>query len=291
MKIPQNVMKIKYNIYGGNYIHNSISDINDDSFSKNSYKDSLSISSPQILSKSLKQHESEKNVITKNNINNTKFKNYIPNFSTQNIKNKIFLINKISKLGRIKKNSNKKGKHDKLQQDNIIRHFKVNLMKNMFDYINTSFEINKNCEKKINILQKISCKLIYSISKNDNINWLKEKLKDLFSRDLSSKLVRYEKNYNEKIIKCIYEKNEEKEVIDILDKTVKEMWKAYINNDDNSFPGFKTLKDDIQKMKKNGESDDFISNYERVSKDFEKIFINIKERRKNINKKKKYQKN
>ena len=287
MKIPQNLMKSMTNIYDGNDIHNIISHNEDDSFSFNPYNDSLNISSHLVLSKSFKQQESEKNVIPENNINNNKFKDYIPNFSTQNMKNRIFIINKVKKLGRIKKNSNKKGKHNKLQRDNLIMHFKVNLMKNMFEYINSSFEINKTSEKKINILQKISCKSIYSISKNDNVNWLKKKLKDLFSQNVSTKLVRYEKNYNEKIIKFVYDKKKEKDVINILDKSVKEMWKIYINNDNNTFSGFKTLKDDIETMKKNGESNEFINKYEKVSREFESIFINIRERRKNINKRKK----
>ena len=45
--------------------------------------------------------------------------------------NKIFTIKKIMKLGRIKKNSNKTGKHDKYKRDNIIRRFKVHLMKSI----------------------------------------------------------------------------------------------------------------------------------------------------------------
>ena len=47
-------------------------------------------------------------------------------------KNIIFNIEKVLKLGRIKKGSNKKRKHDKFQKDKIIRKFKVLLMKNIF---------------------------------------------------------------------------------------------------------------------------------------------------------------
>ena len=52
--------------------------------------------------------------------------------SLNEIGNKIFTIKKIMKLGRIKKNSNKRGKHDKYQRDNIIRRFKVHLMKSIY---------------------------------------------------------------------------------------------------------------------------------------------------------------
>ena len=47
-------------------------------------------------------------------------------------KNIIFNIEKVLKLGRIKKGSNKKRKHNKFQKDKIIRKFKVLLMKNIF---------------------------------------------------------------------------------------------------------------------------------------------------------------
>ena len=48
---------------------------------------------------------------------------------------KIFSIAKKMKLGRNKKNSQKKGKHNKFRQDNIIKRFKVHLMKSIYDYI------------------------------------------------------------------------------------------------------------------------------------------------------------
>ena len=47
-------------------------------------------------------------------------------------KKQIFLVKKIVKLGRIRKNSQKKGKHGKYQRDNVIRRFKVFLMKNIY---------------------------------------------------------------------------------------------------------------------------------------------------------------
>ena len=51
--------------------------------------------------------------------------------SLNEIGKKIFTIKKIMKLGRIKKNSSKRGKHDKYKIDNNIRRFKVHLMKSM----------------------------------------------------------------------------------------------------------------------------------------------------------------
>ena len=82
-------------------------------------------------------------------------------------------------------------------------------------------------------------------------------------------------------------KNEEKRVIKILEKTVKEMWIIYINDDKhNEFPGFNTIKYDINKFKELNESDEYINLFISISNNFEKIFHKIKPRKKKINKQK-----
>ena len=75
------------------------------------------------------------------------------------------------KLGRIKKNSNKIGKHNKYRRDNIIRRFKVSLMNNIYECVNKSFIINNNSNnnKNLNILKRISSYNIKLMSKKDNI--------------------------------------------------------------------------------------------------------------------------
>ena len=55
-----------------------------------------------------------------------------PKQSSNDKINKIFSIKKVAKLGRIRKTSNKRGKHDKFKRDNIIRRFKVHLMKSIY---------------------------------------------------------------------------------------------------------------------------------------------------------------
>ena len=62
----------------------------------------------------------------------------------------IFNIRKEIKLGRPKKNSNKQGKHDKFQRDNILRKIKAQLIQNIFNYINISFNCNRNYQSNIN---------------------------------------------------------------------------------------------------------------------------------------------
>ena len=78
-------------------------------------------------------------------------------------------------------------------------------------------------------------------------------------------------------------KNEEKRVIKILEKTVKEMWIIYINDDKhNEFPGFNTINYDMNKFKELNESDEYINLFISISNNFEKIFHKIKLRKKKL---------
>ncbi len=213
-----------------------------------------------------------------NNIQN----NYFINFMIKNPKD-IFIIKKETKLGRIKKNSLKKGKHDKFKRDNVIRRFKVQLVQNLYNYINICFNCNYNHkdQKRLNIIKRISSHETKSISREDNIKWFNSKIKNIFSQRITSKFVVFDSNYNKNIIKMIYEKNEEKMVIKIFEKTVREMWLIYINDDkDNSYPGFNTIKSDINKFKELGESEEYIQVYIDICKNFENIFNRIKSRKK-----------
>ena len=197
-------------------------------------------------------------------------------------KSKIFNIKKVIKLGRIKKNSSKIGKHDKYSQDNIIRRFKFQFTKNMLNYINKYININRPKNKKKKKIQKLSSLTIKLISKEDNINWLNSKLRYIFSQKISTKLVGLNSDYNKKLIEKIYRKGEEKIIIQILEKTVREMWKAYITNDKNKYIGFETIEDDINKFKDLGESEEYIEIYTLVANNFEEIFQNIKQRKKKL---------
>ena len=197
-------------------------------------------------------------------------------------KSKIFNIKKVIKLGRIKKNSSKIGKHDRYSQDNIIRRFKFQITKNMLNYINKYININRPKNKKKRKIQKLSSLTIKLISKEDNLNWLNSKLRYIFSQKISTKLVGLNSDYNKKLIEKIYSKGEEKIIIQILEKTVREMWKAYITNDKNKYIGFETIEDDINKFKDLGESEEYIEIYTLVANNFEEIFQNIKQRKKKL---------
>ena len=141
------------NVFSPNIIETSLNQYKESSIDP-LINDDNSDFSPLILGSTIKnimsleereENEKENIINVKNRVNNNESS---PKFMVKKInKKQIFKVKKILKLGRIKKNSNKKGKHDKFQRDNIIRRFKVFLMRNIYNYINDSFIINTNKDK------------------------------------------------------------------------------------------------------------------------------------------------
>ena len=217
--------------------------------------------------------------------------NKIERFNSENsiikdFTNKIFNIEKVPKLGRLRKTALRKGKHDKLSQDNLIRRFKAKLINNLYEYINSLFNINNYGKSKtpIIILKKVNPSIGRSISKIENLEWLETQLKNFFSNNVSIKFSNYPYDYNEKLIIRIYEKKQEKKVISILEKKIIDMLDVYRNDDKfHTHPGFKTLKDDIEALKKQGESNQYIQSYILIAQNFEKRIKSLIQRRKRNN--------
>ena len=229
----------------------------------------------------------EKAAKTTNEKNQTKFKK-IPKNSE-----KIFLINKVNKkLGRIEKSKkNIKGKHNKWSQDNIIQKIKASFHEKIFCYINREYDkyLLTNHIDGPKLIRRISTAEVKKIKKDDNLLWLSLKLKDLFSKELSSKYTNFKKNYNIINIKKLYKENKAKNVINILERTVREMFYDFCN--DTPIDGFETLKYDLesqkQKMEKDNEDniEEYLKKYKDIAQDLEQIFILKKSRanRKNEN--------
>ena len=204
-------------------------------------------------------------------------------FEKKKKKNKIFKIGKDNKnKGRIRKNTNFIGKHDKFSEDNIIRKFKGRFIEKCRIYINKEYKrfllTKKNDIKNIKVLlQRISPKLSKKIKKEDNLKWLNSKLNKVFSEKVSVKCSLYESDYNKKEIQKLYKENEAKNVLNILNRPVKEMLNAFIQN---KIPGFDSLNEDInelkEKMKKNNQDNikEYLIKYKHTALNFESIFIN-----------------
>ena len=234
------------------------------------------------------QKNGENNTLTGNNIS-TKTDTQ----KTKKLKpsEKIFNINKINKkIGRLIKKYKRvlQGKHNKFSQDNIIQKIKVNFLEKIYRYINKEYEKyiddkNNNVSKKVNkLIKKISPLELKKIKKENNLKWFSLKLKDVLSSNISDKYQNYDKNYNKKRIENLYEKNEAKNVINILEKSIREMYEIY--SKDINIDGFDTLKNDLfnikKKMENEGEEDidDYLSKYEKTALNLEQIFLDKKSR-------------
>ena len=202
-------------------------------------------------------------------------------------KEKIFHITKKNKkIGRIKKNSLLTGKHNKLSQDNIIRKIKGRFHEKVRIYINNEYKnylLNKNKKlSKIIFLKKINPKVSRKIRKEDNLKWFQSKICEIFSENVSLRYSSFSPDSNKKKIKRVISLNEAKGVVEILNTTVETLFDKYISNE--SIPGFKTLKDDIEELElqMRNENQEGIEEY---LKKYEYIATNMKKKKKNKKKK------
>ena len=206
-----------------------------------------------------------------NNTNNT-----IINTKTQIEKNKIFDIKKVSKrIGRRKHDKPELYKyeavHTKYRQDNIIQKIKIHFINSTMDLINRKYNEYLNIDSKKRLLQKIKPNFTKICTKKGNQKFLEKKLKDVFSEELSERCSTFhdKKNYNKEQIEKLYEKNKAKNVINILDKSLKEMYRIYIM-ENNGMKEYNLKYDLIQIEQKNGK--EYAQEYNKKAMDFLNLF-------------------
>ena len=146
-------------------------------------------------------------------------------------KNKLlFDIRKQKKFGRKKKNQSYKNDvssaHSKYKDDNIIMKIKLNVSNNYLEHLNLILRNSEN--KQINTikLKKIDPPIIKVHSQKENLALLESKILDIFSGQISKKFSKVDSNYNEKQIKLIVQKGDEK-IINALNKTFKDSLDIY----------------------------------------------------------------
>ena len=104
---------------------------------------------------------------------------------------------------------------------------------------------------------------------------MNSKLYKVFSEKVSVDCSLYDSDYNKKQIQKLYRENEAKNVINILEKSIREMSNAFIQNE---IPGFDSLNEDIkelkEKMKKNNQENikEYLIKYRNIALNFESIF-------------------
>ena len=209
---------------------------------------------------------------------------------------KIFKIVKIKKInnkkGRLLKNAKKRyyyRYHDKFKEDNIIKKIKISFIGKTMNYINKEYGIylNQHKIKKIGMLiKRIAPNISTRIKKENNLKWFDSKLKDIFSDNISSKYSKFNGDYNKKQIEQIYKEDDAKNMINILDKKVRDMYYIYSKNI--KLEGFLTLEDDLriqrELMKKNNEEevDKYLKKFQNIAQNLEQIFM--RKRGRNYNK-------
>ena len=152
---------------------------------------------------------------------------------------KVFLIIKERKRGRkmLTTASLLKRKHDKNSGDNIIQKIKRHFVTGTMSFINKKYKeyLSKNKGKYRPLLKKINPIIYRNYSTKDNQNFLNITLSKLFSGNISNryiKLIRINSiNYNKDNINALTKDNNAKEINDILNLTVKEMYQKFIKNE------------------------------------------------------------
>ena len=182
-------------------------------------------------------------------------------YITRKITKQIFMIQKIKKE-KIKKKGRRnsketflfKSKHDKNSSDNVRKKIKRQFIKSIIKYINQlyiKYLPQKNKESKI-LIYKIIPDFCNAPKKEDNNKYLSMTLRELFSSDLGRKFKNINKDSNRNNIKKLYKKNKPEKIIKFLNKTIKEAYEIYINDE---IPDF-SLYNDLKEIEKNNGIDD-----------------------------------
>ena len=195
---------------------------------------------------------------------------------TRTEKNKIFDTKKINKrIGRRKQDKPELYKyeavHTKYRQDNIIQKIKIYFINSTMALINKKYNEYLNTNSKKRLIQKIKPNFTKIFTKKGNKEFLEKKLKVVFSEELSERCSTFhdKKNYNKEQIEKLYEKNKAKDVINILNKSLKEMYRIYIM-ENNEMNGYNLKYDLIQIEQKNGK--EYAQEYNKKAMEFLSLF-------------------
>ena len=181
-----------------------------------------------------------------------------PNETENQKKSLIFDIKKVNKnKGRRKQSHPELYKedavHTKFREDNVINKIKIYFINSTMSLINKEYLKAKPGKR---LLQKIKPNYSKIYKKKETQEFFNKKLSIIFSEELSGRCSTFEnkKNYNKIQIDNLIEKNKAKEVINLLNKRLEEMYEIYITNDTNKKIEGYHLETDLEQIKlKNGE--------------------------------------
>ena len=175
-------------------------------------------------------------------------------------KEKIFDIKKTSKTkGRRKQGQTElyqtEAIHNKFREDNIVNKIKIYFINSTMKLINKKYAEFLNDKSNKRLLQKIKPNFTKVYNKKLNREYLAKTISEIFSEELSGRCSTFQnkKNHNKEQIENLISKNKAKEVIKLLNKTLKQMYEIYISdNNDIKIPEYHLEHDLIQIEAKNG---------------------------------------
>ena len=199
----------------------------------------------------------------------------------------IFEVKKEKKtlLGRRKRNRiylNEAG-HNKFEKKDVLTKIKKRAYNSFLEFINKNIKISKDEEiKKRKIkLRKVDNSVIEVSSKIDNLELINMKMEDILSAALSNNHKKIDKNYNKNAIDFILKRKDEK-LITTLNKSFEHVIRIYAGDlRDKNFDGFKTIEDEVKKIKDNPKDDlemEYIKTYTKFAKNFKRAYQDIDER-------------
>ena len=184
-----------------------------------------------------------------------------PNETENQKKSLIFDIKKVNKnKGRRKQSHPELYKedavHTKFREDNVINKIKIYFINSTMSLINKKYSEYLKAKPGKRLLQKIKPNYSKIYKKKETQEFFNKKLSIIFSEELSGRCSTFEnkKNYNKIQIDNLIEKNKAKEVINLLNKRLEEIYEIYITNDPNKKIEGYHLETDLEQIKlKNGE--------------------------------------
>ena len=148
--------------------------------------------------------------------------------------NQIFKIKKAKKQGRRKlgKIYSNEPRHDKFSKDNIIKKIINHFIQSTLNYINEKYNefLKNNNRRSQPLLHKIINTTSKFVTKKKISKLFKAKARDLFTMDISKRCSRSNPKDNINRIEKLYSQNEASEIIEILNKTLSELYGEYMGN-------------------------------------------------------------
>ena len=151
------------------------------------------------------------------------------------IENKqIFKTKKAKKQGRRKlgKIYSNEPRHDKFSKDNIIKKIINHFIQSTLNYINEKYNefLKNNNRRSQPLLHKIINTTSKFVTKKKISKLFKAKARDLFTMDISKRCSRSNPKDNINRIEKLYSQNEAVGVMEILNKSLSELYGEYMNN-------------------------------------------------------------